>query len=308
MVIKNISESYFCWTAEKSRAVKPSTMALYRYLAERYLLPFFGCCARIDGDDVQAFADARLAAGSSVRAVRQMLLVLRMIVRYGERRGMAAGGEWSVAMPPQRRAAEVQVLSVADQRRLMLWLGENISFRNLGIYISLCTGLRIGEVCGLRWGDIDTDGGIITVRRTVSRIYSADGGERRTRIVVSTPKTDRSARAVPLSADLRRKLRRMRPAGGDDWYVLSNGSMPLEPRRYRSYYAGVMRRLGLPPLKFHALRHSFATRCIESRCDCKTVSAILGHSTVSTTLNLYVHPGIEERRRCVDRMLHSLMR
>lgn len=308
MYEKKFCEVYSCWKAEKSRLVKQSTMALYSYLAERYLMPAFGECVRIDECAVQAFADGRLAGGSSVRAVRQMLLVLRMIAGYGRRSGMMECAGWNVVLPPQRHACEVQVFSVADQRKMMLWLDGHFSFRNLGIYICLCTGLRIGEICGLRWDDIDVGEGVIHVRRTVSRIYVDGAGTCRTRIVVSTPKTERSMRTVPMGSDLQRKMRRLMPLVGAGSYVVSNDSEPIEPRRYRSYYAGVMRRLGLPPLKFHALRHSFATRCIESRCDCKTVSAILGHATVSTTLNLYVHPGIEERRRCVNRMLRSLMK
>lgn len=305
---KKFSEVYSCWKEEKSRTVKQSTMSLYSYLAERWLVPAFGESVRIDGRAVQAFADGRLACGSSVRAVRQMLHVLRMIAGYGGRHGMMEYEAWNVVLPPQRHACEVQVFSVADQRRMMQWLDGHFSFRNLGIYICLCTGLRIGEICGLRWTDVDAAEGVIHVRRTVSRIYVGEGGERQTRIVVSTPKTERSARTVPMGSDLQRKMRRLMPLVSGDCYVVSNDNEPLEPRRYRSYYAGVMRRLGLPPLKFHALRHSFATRCIESRCDCKTVSAILGHSTVSTTLNLYVHPGIEERRKCVNKMLRSLMK
>jgi integrase len=90
------------------------------------------------------------------------------------------------------------------------------------------------------------------------------------------------------------------------YYVLTNDVKPTEPRTYRSYYKGFMKELNMPDLKFHGLRHSFATRCIESKCDYKTVSVLLGHSNISTTLNLYVHPNLEQKKKCIDQMLKGL--
>lgn len=91
-----------------------------------------------------------------------------------------------------------------------------------------------------------------------------------------------------------------------NFYVLTNEPQPTEPRTYRNYYKRLILSLGLPSMKFHGLRHSFATRCIESKCDYKTVSVLLGHSNISTTLNLYVHPNMEQKKRCIDRMFRTL--
>ena len=98
----------------------------------------------------------------------------------------------------------------------------------------------------------------------------------------------------------------LRKVMADDFYVISNAVTPLEPRYYRDYFRKLLASLGIPPTRFHALRHSFATRCIESKCDYKTVSVILGHSSLATTMDLYVHPGFEEKKRCVNRMAKSL--
>lgn len=78
------------------------------------------------------------------------------------------------------------------------------------------------------------------------------------------------------------------------------------PRTYRNYYKQLLKQLGIPDLKFHGLRHSFATRCIESQCDYKTVSVILGHANISTTLNLYVHPNMDQKKKCINKMFKSL--
>ena len=91
-----------------------------------------------------------------------------------------------------------------------------------------------------------------------------------------------------------------------DFFILTNDSRPTEPRTYRNHFNRLLKQLGIPAIKFHAMRHSFATRCIESDCDYKTVSALLGHASVSTTLNLYVHPNLEQKHRCIRRMCRHL--
>ena len=90
------------------------------------------------------------------------------------------------------------------------------------------------------------------------------------------------------------------------YYILNNDDKPTDPRTYRNYYKQLVKKLGLPNLKFHGLRHTFATRCIESKCDYKTVSVLLGHANITTTLNLYVHPNMEQKQRCIDQMFRCL--
>ena len=124
--------------------------------------------------------------------------------------------------------------------------------------------------------------------------------------MISTPKTQNSIREIPLSKELIRLLKPLKKVVNDTFYVLTNESNPTEPRTYRNYYKSILEKLNIPHLKFHGLRHSFATRCIESQCDYKTVSVILGHANISTTLNLYVHPNFEQKKHCIDRMTKLL--
>jgi len=162
--------------------------------------------------------------------------------------------------------------------------------------------MRIGEICGLQWSDIDIEKGVISVKRTVQRIYNVENQINRTEIIVDKPKTQNSIRDIPMSKELYNTIKPLCRVVNENYYVVSNDNRPVEPRTYRSYYLRLMKKLGIPPLKFHGLRHSFATRCIESKCDYKTVSVILGHSNISTTLNLYVHPNIEQKKRCINQM------
>lgn len=166
--------------------------------------------------------------------------------------------------------------------------------------------MRIGEICGLLWSDIDVENGIIKVRRTVQRIYVIDGETRHTEILIDTPKTKNSIRDIPMTTELYKIIKPLKKVVNNDFYVITNEAKPTEPRTYRNYYERLIKRLGIPKLKFHGLRHSFATRCIESKCDYKTVSVILGHSNISTTLNLYVHPNMEQKKKCIDQMYRAL--
>lgn len=144
--------------------------------------------------------------------------------------------------------------------------------------------------------------GVIRVNKTIQRIYLVDGDEKYTELIVDKPKTKNSIREVPMTRDLLALVRPLKKIVRGDFYVLTNAAAPTEPRTYRCYFNKLQGQLGLPKMRFHGLRHSFATRCIESKCDYKTVSVLLGHSNISTTLNLYVHPNLEQKRKCIDTM------
>ena len=158
----------------------------------------------------------------------------------------------------------------------------------------------------MTWEDINTDTGIISIRKTIQRIYIVEDSDRHTELVLDTPKTKNSIRDIPMSRDLLKMLKPIKKIVNESFYVLTNESKPTEPRTYRNYYKKLMKELVIPELKFHGLRHSFATRCIESNCDYKTVSVILGHSNISTTLNLYVHPNMEQKKKCIEQMSKQL--
>lgn len=294
------------WCEEKRNYVKRSTFAAYALIINNHLLPSFGECDTLSEEAVQSFVLDKLTAGLSQKTVKDMLIVLKMIAKYGYKHAFFPFTEWEVRYPTEQKQEKLSVLAVADQRKLMKYLAENFTFRNLGILICLNTGMRIGEICGLQWDDIDIIQGTLTVRRTVERIYINEGNTKRTELIISTPKTQNSAREIPLTKELVRILKPLKTIVKGEFYVLSNNKTPTEPRTYRSYHKHLLESLAVPPIKFHGLRHSFATRCIESKCDYKTVSTILGHSNISTTLNLYVHPNMTQKKHCVDKMMKSL--
>ena len=303
---KTFSEIYMQWKDMKQRLVKPSTLATYTVNAEKHVLPAFGDRVAFTTADVQAFAFSMLGGGLSVNTVRDVLLVLKMITAYGCSMGWMGWSGGRVLLPCRPADGRQQVFTIGEQRRLMAFLRARPTPRNAGLYLCLCTGLRIGEVCALRWSDIDIAAGVLGVSRTIERIYVHEGGRRFTKLVINTPKTAASRREIPIAPSACAFLLAVRPQSPSGTFMLTGTARPLEPRLYRRYYARLVSRLGLPHVKFHGLRHTFATRCIESGCDSKTVSILLGHASVNTTLNLYVHPGIGRKRACVDLMMQAV--
>ena len=293
-------------TKTKRPYVKQSTMAAYVLILENHVLPYFGDGDSIQEQAVQAFVLQKLGNGLSVKTVKDILIVLKMVMKFGAKNEWMTYCEWDIKYPTTSINKELEVLSVANHRKILNYIQSHFTFTGLGIYISLSTGLRIGEICALKWSDINVTDGTITISRTIERIYIIEGEKKHTELVINTPKTKNSCREIPMSKELLAMMKPLKKVVNDDFYVLTNNERPAEPRTYRNYYNRLMARLNIPKLKYHGLRHSFATRCIEAGCDYKTVSVLLGHSNISTTLNLYVHPNMEQKKRCITKMFKSL--
>ena len=148
-------------------------------------------------------------------------------------------------------------------------------------------GLRIGEVCGLQWNDFDLTAGVLSVRRTVKRIYIAGG---RTKVFVQTPKTHSSMRQIPIPQGILQILNRLYSSHApQEWFLSGNADKPVEPRCYRKSLRSYLRRAGVPTVNPHALRHTFATTCLQAGCNVKTLSELLGHAGSDITMKRYVH-------------------
>ncbi len=306
MVNYNFEQITAQWQNDKKQYVKKSTYSAYVLLVKNHLLPFFGDKNKIEESDIQDFVFKKLDDGLSQKTIKDILIVLKMILKFGVKHQLLEYREIDVKFPTKRENETLEVMTRTNQRKLMEYIENNFTFKNLGIYICLCTGVRIGELCALTWKDIDVDNGVISVRKTIQRIYIIDEGVKRTELLIDTPKTKNSIRDIPMTSELLKIIKPLKKIVNDGYYVLTNEAKPTEPRTYRNYYKRLMKKLGITELKFHGLRHSFATRCIEGKCDYKTVSVILGHSNISTTLNLYVHPNLEQKKRCINQMRKTL--
>lgn len=287
------------WCDAKRPIVKHSTMCAYLLTLQTHLLPWFGTMETIAECDVQQFVIDKCASGLARKTVRDMVAVLKSIVKYGNKHGIFHFEEWEIEYPTDTEKKLLPTLSLNHQRILMNHLIEQPTQQNIGVLLALCTGMRIGEVCALQWEDVDFTQRIITVRHTVGRIYNCE--LKTTERIHTSPKTKNSCREIPISKQLFQSLKTVRKQSQSP-YVVGTSTQSKEPRSYRDYFSRLLKRLNIPHLVFHTARHTFATRCIESQCDYKTVSVILGHSNVATTLNLYVHPNLSQKKKCIDRM------
>ena len=303
---KTINQITEEWKEEKKKYIKKSTYAAYQLLIQNHIKPYFGDLYEVNEEKVQQFVFDKLDAGLSEKTIRDIIIVLKMILKFGIKNGYLEYIQIDAKFPSKQEKKDLDVLSKADQKKFMEHLRNNFTFKNLGIFICLSTGMRIGEICGLRWCDVDTAEGVIKVRHTLQRIYIIESEARHTELLLDTPKTANSVRDIPMSSELLKMLKSLNKVVNENYYVISNDIKPIEPRTYRNYYKKLCKQLDIPELKFHGLRHSFATRCIESKADYKTVSVLLGHSNISTTLNLYVHPNKEQKKKTIDKMLRSL--
>lgn len=308
MIHKTIREIAAAWKEYKRPYVKQSTMAAYVLILENHVLPTFGEDNSLPEQSVQAFVLHKIESGLSTKSVKDILIVLKMVMKFGVKKEWMTYYEWDIKYPPSSENKVLDVLSVTNHRKILNHIQSHFTFMGLGIYISLSTGLRIGEVCALKWSDINVTDGILTVNRTIERIYIIEGEKKHTELVINTPKTKNSCREIPMNKELLGMLKPLKKVVNDDYYILTNDERPIEPRTYRNYNKRLMEKLDIPKLKYHGLRHSFATRCIEVGCDYKTVSVLLGHSNISTTLNLYVHPNMEQKKRCIDKVFKLLVK
>lgn len=295
------------WMAEKSRYVKMTTMAAYSLIIQNHLEPCFGLLEDVKQHTVQKYIDTKLAQGTSATTIKGHIIVLKMILRYGEKQGLAGQRIIDARFPTQRMKAPMAILSINEEKKMLEYLSSHHDSYNLGLQICLFTGLRIGEVCALKWDDVDISLGIIRIRRTVHRVYLVSNGSKRSELTVDYPKTASSYRDIPIIKELSDILYEYSRGKDSDSFIISGHKRPTEPQTMRNHFKHVANSLNLSMRRFHGLRHTFGTRCVESKCDYKTLSTILGHSNVSTTLNLYVHPGMEQKRKCVEEMLKAIM-
>ena len=287
------------WSTAKRPIVKYSTMCAYLLILQKHLDPYFGSMKDITEDVVHQFVMNKLSSGHSKKSVRDMVAVLKSVVKYGRKQKVFTYDDWDIKYPTDTSDHRLPTLSFKNQQVLVRHIVKAPNTKNIGILLALYTGMRIGEVCALEWQDIDFNQKTITIRKTIGRVYDCE--TKSTQKIISTPKTKNSYREIPISNMLLKCLKVIRKEAKGT-FVVGTSSTAQEPRIYRDYFNRLLKKLEIPKMVFHGLRHTFATRCIESQCDYKTVSAILGHSNIATTLNLYVHPNLNQKKKCIDRM------
>jgi integrase len=202
-----ISKVIDLWKKDKKQYVKKSSYSAYMLLIENHLLPSFGNQLSVGESDIQEFVFRKLDEGLSQKTIKDILIVLKMILKFGVKNKLIEYQQFDVQFPTERERYEIEVLSKSNQKKIMNYVQEHFTFKNLGIYICLSAGIRIGEICALTWDDIDTETGIINIRKTIQRIYVIEENDRRTELILDSPKTKNSIRDIPMSRDLLKMLK-----------------------------------------------------------------------------------------------------
>lgn len=295
------------WEDNLSGQVKESSFVKYHSIITNHILPTLGDLSVeemtheiIESFSISLLRGERTGNPLSPRTVSDILSVLRSILRFARRTGATVPCDGS-SVRIRRPAVDIRVLNRQEQELLCRYLYNNISPRNAGILLSLFAGLRVGEVCALRWEDIALEDRVLHVRHTMQRIQNLDPTGPRTRVVITAPKSASSARTIPLPEDLTNILTTL-PGERRGFFLTGEENHYSEPRIMQNHFRRVLGEAGIGDANYHALRHTFATRCVELGFDVKSLSELLGHSTVGMTMDRYVHPSLEHKRENMQRL------
>jgi len=300
------------WLYASKLRVKESTYAGYVNLLETHILPVLGGyrLSKLSSDVLNSFTVEKLASGRadnrgglSAKTVRNILALINSLITYGESEKMIEKDSISLSYP-KNAVKEMRVFSKQEQSAIENVLLHDTDLCKFGVMLCLYTGIRIGELCALKWESISPDCKTISIRHTVQRIENyEDTQHSKTRLLIDVPKSYCSARDIPLPEFITAGLKKMRVKNKDAYFLTGSSEKLLEPRTMQYKFKNYLRESGLDDVNFHTLRHTFATRCVEMGFDTKSLSEILGHADVNITLNRYVHSSFELKQRNMSRFI-----
>ncbi|MBL1229754.1 site-specific integrase [Enterococcus sp. BWB1-3] len=289
--------TYWLHKVVKNR-VKPSTWSSYESKIRNHIIPFLGRkkLNQLERTDVMALIEFLLSQGYSINMVKTILTILKNSLNYAAVNGHLNKYPYKNIVLPSIKRKGIRSLSVEEQKAL-----EEAAFRNTyysAVIISLATGMRIGEISGLRWEDIDFTREIISVNRTLQRIPDPDN-QNTTMIIMGEPKTKSSLRKIPLAVNLKNYLVKLKKSSYSE-YVVSCSEGFTEPRVINYHFKKLLKYTGIRNINFHCLRHTFATRCVENGADIASLSKILGHTSIKLTLDTYTDSFWEKRKEAMN--------
>ena len=297
----SLSSAFDAWFCGAKHKIKESTAANYLMKVEKHILPAFGDMAvdAITATEVNHYIDDKQKQGLSNRYICDIIVLMKSIFKFIVRTYHVSNPMDGVC-PPRKEKCDVQLLSADEQKTLQEYIAQNQTHTSVGIAVTMGTGLRIGELCALQGHDIDLEKRILTVSKTMQRIQCPTDIAK-TKVIITDPKSESSKRQIPIPECLVGLLSKLKLQ--DDEYLLSGTDKPVEPRTMQYRFRRILLNAKLPSVHFHSLRHSFASNCVKLGFDIKSLSEILGHSSVEITLNRYVHSSFEQKQKFMDRIV-----
>lgn len=298
------------WLRSKSINVKASTLIRYQSYIEKHIKPELGRYRlnEIDSSIIEQFVlkkqnrDAENGKGTlSSKTVSDIVVVIKSSLRDAQNSGINIESDFKRVTVKKTRK-QMRVLSVTEERKLLSVLLKNPDRYKLGVFICLYTGIRIGELCALKWKNISLEDKTIKIDCTMQRLQSfLSDTSKKTSVIISEPKSFSSTRIIPLPEFVAEKIKPFRKK--EECFVLSGKTECfVEPRTMQNYFKRYIKEGNIDDANFHSLRHTFATRCVEADFDIKSLSEILGHSSVSITLDKYVHSSIQQKRKNMEKL------
>ena len=296
----------------KKSGLKKSSYAKYSGIINNHIKPFFGNCisTNITGATIRSYISKNYkrskcnASGSiSEKTLKNIVTIIKSVLQFAKEEGWISDVPNINASFSRNKSKEIRILPEKEQRSLEKYLCVDMNMSKLGILLCLYTGLRLGEICALKWRSISLDNGTLAVTGTMQRVQTFNpGAPKKTEVIVTAPKSGNSLRVIPIPDILTDKLKMFQPEDEDAWFLTGKVGNYIEPRAYHNHFKAYITASGVEDVNFHALRHTFATRCVELGFDIKSLSEILGHSNVNITLNLYVHPSFDMKRSNMDKL------
>lgn len=293
------------WLEQVMRGnVRQSTYMAYRGYIVNHIQEHLGTEKLIElkTERLQKFIAILQTKRLASKTIRSILLMLRGALKC------AVDYEYIIKNPcdkvrlPKLEEKEIVVFEKIDQKRLEKTIAKTDDIRNYGILICLYTGLRIGELCGLKWDSINFEQRTIEIKNSLNRVITYDGGTKKTALVETAPKTKKSRRTILLPSFVCQFLKAMRKKGNSDYVISMKNGKAVEPRMMQVIYKKLLKAASIEYVCFHTLRHTFATRAIEAGADVKTVSEILGHANTMITVNRYAHSLFDQKRRLMEKL------
>lgn len=307
---KTISEVSGEWLSMERLLVKRSSYAKYLNTVRRHIEPSLGKVLLTDLSSAQinTFIYDKLTNGRldqagplSPKTVRDIYTILKSIIKYAENEYNLDIIARNTALP-KKQAVEYRILTSNEQQQLETYLRQDLlNHRKTGMLLCLYTGLRLGEICALRWQDIDFKARLLNVRHTLQRVPVIESSAApKTCVLLDSPKSAASVRTIPLTQPVISVLKKLRAGAAPETFVLTNRTDCIEPRNYQYFFHKTLENLKLRTVNFHILRHTFASRCVEAGFDVKTLSEILGHSNTDITLSYYIHTSMDNKRKQME--------
>ncbi len=299
------AEDLFCNCASKWLSVvklkcKISTYNKYSSICKNHIFPIIGHIqvSTVTAEQIEYIVKSKPQLSSKTK--NDILCVVKMILLYAQSCGFTVANVRSLSVRQTDR--QIRVLTLDEQRVIMSYLLNDTNLCKLGVYLSLCTGIRIGELCALKRENISFDDSLLKVRGTMQRVQIEDGAEK-TAVIISEPKSRKSLRDIPLPEFICTFFKQYYENMPQKAYLLTGRQDKfVEPRLLEYRFKKYMSECGLNDVNFHALRHTFATRCVENGFEIKTLSEILGHVNVNITLNRYVHSSMDLKRVNMEKL------